>query len=41
VQATGEEATVSREELDSLLVLAESGLAELRGVQMRATLDPA
>jgi ribonuclease PH len=41
VQATGEEATFSREELDSLLVLAESGLAELRGVQMRATLDPA
>lgn len=39
VQATGEEATFTRAELDTLLSLAEGGLADLRGMQMRATLD--
>jgi ribonuclease PH len=41
VQATGEEATFTRAELDTLLSLAEGGLADLRGTQMRATLDAA
>lgn len=41
VQATGEEATFSRAELDTLLSLAERGLGDLRGMQMRATLDAA
>jgi ribonuclease PH len=41
VQATGEEATFTRAELDSLLTLAEGGLGDLRGMQMRATLDAA
>jgi ribonuclease PH len=39
VQATGEEATFTRAELDALLTLAEGGLTNLRGMQMRATLD--
>jgi ribonuclease PH len=38
VQASGEEATFSRDELDGLFALAEKGLAELRRAQTRATL---
>jgi ribonuclease PH len=41
VQATGEEATFSRPDLDRLLALAEAGLAELRRVQARAALAAA
>ncbi|MNT78528.1 Ribonuclease PH [compost metagenome] len=36
VQGTGEEAPFSREELDSLLALAEKGIQDMIAVQMEA-----
>ncbi|MEW6583300.1 MAG: ribonuclease PH [Actinomycetota bacterium] len=40
VQATGEEATFSRDELDAMLSLAAGGVAELRALQERAVAVP-